>query len=160
MNPLVANRYIPRSVASEHVAGASDTAPASAASALPAPASASGNSRANVPTWFLMSPPRRLIVLSKGKGIRNQKLHKVKNSEVEQRRGSHRAGRAVRYCPERPAQKGPAILLAKSAQAASAAKREVRVAARGTARSQSPRRPRSIAAAVATCCRWVLASPR
>jgi len=52
------------------------------------------------------------------------------------------------------------ILLAKSGQAARASKREVRVAARGIARNQSPRRARSIAAAVATCCRWVLAEPR
>jgi hypothetical protein len=51
--------------------------------------------------------------------------------------------------------------LAKSAQAvASAAKREVRVAARGTARNQAVRRSTLIAAAVATCCRRVLASPR
>src|SRR3954465_12206717 len=53
------------------------------------------------------------------------------------------------------------IPLAKSAQAvARAAKREVRVAARGAARNQAARRWRSIAAAVATCCRRVLASPR
>ena len=52
------------------------------------------------------------------------------------------------------------ILLADSAQAASAAKREVRVVARGTAWNQAARRSRLIAAAVATCCRRVLASPR
>src|SRR5689334_2104510 len=105
LNPLVANRYVPRSVASEHVAGVSAVAPASAASALPAPASASGNSRANILTWLFMSPPRMLIVLLKDEGIYNQQLHKVKNSEVERQRGSWRAGRAVRYCPKRPAQK-------------------------------------------------------
>src|SRR4051812_22718833 len=53
------------------------------------------------------------------------------------------------------------IPLAKSAQAvARVAKREVRVAARGIDRNQAARRWRSIAAAVATCCRRVLASPR
>jgi hypothetical protein len=52
------------------------------------------------------------------------------------------------------------IPLAKSGQAARAAKREVRVAVRGTDRSQSLKRPRLIAAVVATCCRCVLASPR
>src|SRR4051795_11801135 len=52
------------------------------------------------------------------------------------------------------------IPLAKSGQAARAAKREVRVAARGTARNQATKRSRLIAAAVATCCKWVLASPR
>src|SRR3954447_24330481 len=62
MSPLVANRYIPRSVASEHSAGASGAAPASVASALPAPAMASGNSRASAPTCFFMPPPRTLVV--------------------------------------------------------------------------------------------------
>src|SRR4051794_27548947 len=53
------------------------------------------------------------------------------------------------------------IPLAKSGQAAArAAKREVRVAARGTARNQAVRRSTLIAAAVATCWRCVLASPR
>src|SRR4051794_20318742 len=52
------------------------------------------------------------------------------------------------------------ILLAKSGQAARAAKREVRVAARGAARNQAARRSTLIAAAVATCWRCVLASPR
>ena len=55
---------------------------------------------------------------------------------------------------------GAWIPLAKSAQAARAAKREVRVAARGTARNQAASRSRLTAAAVATCCRCVLASPR
>ena len=45
-------------------------------------------------------------------------------------------------------------------QAARVAKRETRVAARGIASNQAPRRPRLTAAAVATCCRCVLASPR
>src|SRR5436305_7864895 len=67
-----------------------------------------------------------------------------------------RAGTRLRWPPE-----NGGIPLAKSAQAvARVAKREVRVAARGTARNQAARRWRSIAAAVATCCRWVLASPR
>src|SRR3954447_716257 len=53
------------------------------------------------------------------------------------------------------------IPLAKSAQAvARPAKREVRVAARGAARNQAARRSTLIAAAVATCWRWVLARPR
>src|SRR4051812_15457428 len=56
---------------------------------------------------------------------------------------------------------GNPILLAKSAQAvARPAKREVRVAARGAARNQAASRWRLTAAAVATCCRCVLASPR
>src|SRR5215211_1107784 len=38
-------------------------------------------------------------------------------------------------------------------------KREVRVAARGLPRSQASRRATFRAAAVATCCRWVLARP-
>src|SRR5262249_10244362 len=44
--------------------------------------------------------------------------------------------------------------------AASAAKREVRVTARGTPVTHATIRPRFIAAAVATCCKWVLARPR
>src|SRR4051812_11851302 len=60
LNPLVANRYVPRSVASEHCAAASGAAAVSAASALPAPARANGNDKASAPTWFLMSPPRML----------------------------------------------------------------------------------------------------
>src|SRR4051812_10429259 len=52
------------------------------------------------------------------------------------------------------------IPLAKSGQAARAAKREMRVAARGAARNQAARRSTLIAAAVATCWRCVLASPR
>ena len=45
-------------------------------------------------------------------------------------------------------------------QATRAAKREVRVVARGIAWNQAARRSRLSAAAVATCCRWVLAKPR
>ncbi len=52
------------------------------------------------------------------------------------------------------------ILLVNSGQAARAAKRETRVAARGVERNQAAKRSRLIAAAVATCCRRVLASPR
>ena len=52
------------------------------------------------------------------------------------------------------------IPLAKSGQAARAAKREVRVLARGTFWNQSNRRSMFIAAAVASCCRWVLARSR
>src|SRR4051794_32016080 len=61
----------------------------------------------------------------------------------------------------RARKKNERIPLAKSAQAvARPAKREVRVAARGTARNQAARRSTLIAAAVATCWRCVLASPR
>ena len=52
------------------------------------------------------------------------------------------------------------IPLAKSAQAARAAKRELRVVGRGTPWNQAASRSRLSAAAVATCCRWVLAKPR
>src|SRR4051794_4282295 len=56
-----------------------------------------------------------------------------------------------RHRPQR--QKRLPTPLAKSAQAASAAKREVRVAARGVARNRAVSRSTLIAAAVVTCCR-------
>src|SRR5918912_4601155 len=63
--------------------------------------------------------------------------------------------------PPTPCRSPGALPLAKSAQAvASAAKRDVRVAARGVARNQAASRSRLTAAAVATCWRCVLASPR
>jgi len=43
---------------------------------------------------------------------------------------------------------------------ARAAKREVRVCAHGRSLSQATIRSTFIAAAVATCCKWVFASPR
>jgi hypothetical protein len=43
---------------------------------------------------------------------------------------------------------------------ASAAKREVRVCARGRSSSQATLRSTWMAAAVATCCKWIFSSPR
>jgi hypothetical protein len=43
---------------------------------------------------------------------------------------------------------------------ASAAKREVRVVARGRSSSQATIRSILIAAAMATCCKWVFSQPR
>src|SRR4051794_15820129 len=66
----------------------------------------------------------------------------------------------TRHLPARHGLNNVPILLANSAQAASRANRDVRVPARGTPSSQSEARLRLIAAAVATCCKWVFASPR
>src|SRR3954453_23260020 len=84
MNPLVANRYVPRSVASEHLTGASGAAEASAASALPTPARANGNDKASAPTWFFMSPPRMLASSPK----KNKETYDGKSREGQPFSGS------------------------------------------------------------------------
>src|SRR3954447_14272151 len=86
--PSLANKYVPCSVALEHLAAAaSGAALSSAANAFPAPARANADNRVNVPMRFFMSPPAILsgaVRAAGGCSRRASRKSTVKQSSADQ----------------------------------------------------------------------------